>query len=200
MKLQDVGLIQNELKKVLSVKRYQHILGVKNTIIKLAIRYGVCLKKAILAAILHDCAKDLPNDVLLKMASDFGILIGEIEEKQPSLLHGPVGAMLAFHNFGVHDPNILDAIHMHTLGDTNMSNLAKILFIADHIEPNRGFPGVKRLRRIVFGDLDRALLYIFDSKIKQVEDSNKILHPATVKGKEQLLAKQKKINRGRWAF
>ncbi len=189
--------MQNKLKDILSEERYLHTLGVKQVIVKLALRYDVNLKKAVTAAILHDCAKDLSDDILLKKAGDFGILIGEIEREQPQLLHGPVGAMIAFHNFSVYDSEILNSIWVHTLGNSFMSDLDKILYIADYIEPNRKFSGVEKLRRIAFADLDKALLYAFDNTLNWVRSNNQVIHPTTIKARNQILFNQRKRNRGR---
>lgn len=188
--------MQNKLKSALSEERYFHSLGVKEAVIKLAVRYDVNIKKAVIAAILHDCAKDLPDDILLKKAIDFGILIGEIEREQPQLIHGPVGAMIAFHNFKVNDFEILKAIWVHTTGNSSMGNLDKILYIADYIEPNRKFSGVEKLRRVAFVDIDRALLCAFDNTLKWVSFNNQLIHPDTLTARSQLL-KHRKTNRGR---
>ena len=51
--------ILNYLQDKLSVKRYKHVLGVRDTAVKLARTYGEDEEKALLAAILHDCAKNM---------------------------------------------------------------------------------------------------------------------------------------------
>ena len=57
----------------------------------------------------------------------------------PEILHGPVGAWIAEHEFNITDEDILNAIRFHTTGRAGMSKLEKIIYIADMIEPNRTF-------------------------------------------------------------
>ena len=78
-----------------------------------------------------------------------------------------------------------------------MSDLDKILYIADYIEPNRKFSGVEKLRRIAFADLDKALLYAFDNTLNWVRSNNQVIHPTTIKARNQILFNQRKRNRGR---
>ena len=49
-------------KKNLSPKRYEHTCNVRKLAVKLAKAHGADEKKAALAALLHDIAKELPRD------------------------------------------------------------------------------------------------------------------------------------------
>lgn len=127
-------------------KRYIHTLGVMETAIQLAKIYGENESKAETAAILHDIAKyaDIEwMEEIVKAQQLDQQLIGWGSE----LLHGPVGAYIAESEFGITDEEILNAIRFHTTGRVAMSNLEKIIFVADMIEPNRKFDGVERLRK-----------------------------------------------------
>ena len=57
----DIGKLQNKIKKVLEPKRYEHTLGVAYTAANLAFVYEVDAKRAIVAGLLHDCAKCLSH-------------------------------------------------------------------------------------------------------------------------------------------
>ena len=54
------------LKEVLSEKRYAHSLSVADTAAKLAIINDADAEKAYLAGLMHDYAKDIPEDKLCK--------------------------------------------------------------------------------------------------------------------------------------
>lgn len=54
--------IQKELKKEMKPSRYKHTMGVVETAVKLAGIYGYDAEKARLTALLHDCAKGVPDD------------------------------------------------------------------------------------------------------------------------------------------
>ena len=87
--------IQMQLKEELDEKRYEHTIGVMYTAASLAMRYGVMMHQAILAGLLHDCAKAIPNDEKLRLCEENDILISSVERENPFLLHAKLGALLA---------------------------------------------------------------------------------------------------------
>lgn len=179
--------IKTKLKSSLTGHRYQHSLGVADVAVELARRYGGDENKAYGAGLLHDCAKGLGNDQLLQTALAFGIVRDDTERVCPDLLHGPVGAMLAWKEYGVDDPEILTAIALHTLGAEGMGLLAKIIYVADYIEPNRRFPGVDDLRVLAQQNLDQAVFRAMDHTIAYVLHQGLPLHPQTVRARNSLL-------------
>ncbi|MGX9135346.1 bis(5'-nucleosyl)-tetraphosphatase (symmetrical) YqeK [Rummeliibacillus sp. JY-2-4R] len=126
-------------------KRYIHTIGVTDTAIKLAKRFGEDPKKAEVSAILHDSCKyadrEWMKQVIIEQKMDKALL-----EYHHELWHGPVGAYVAKKEFNIADGDMLNAIRFHTTGRAGQSNLEKIVYIADMIEPNRKFPGVDELR------------------------------------------------------
>ena len=63
----DISTIKEKLQSSLSIKRYIHTLGVEKEAVKLAEKYGVDKGKARYAALLHDCAKDYPDDMKIRL-------------------------------------------------------------------------------------------------------------------------------------
>lgn len=179
--------VQIQLESKLSSKRLAHSRGVSETAARLAVRYGTDPAKATLAGLLHDCAREIPNNLLLKLADSFGILISNVEAASPFLLHGPVGACLARSEYGLTDQMIIDAIQWHTTGRAGMSLLEKIIFLADYIEPNRSYPGVEHLRSIADLDLDKAVLAGYNQTLKYLLSRGELIHVATVEGRNDLL-------------
>ena len=129
--------IRKKLKKVQDKDRYEHTKGVMYTAGCLAMAYGYDMQKAMLAGLLHDCAKCIPNDEKLRLCEENDILISSVERENPFLLHAKLGALLAKTEYDVTDPLILHAIKVHTTGEPDMNILDKIIYIADYIEPNR---------------------------------------------------------------
>ena len=153
--------IKKTVKKELSKERYQHTLGVAYTASCLAMRYGEDMERAYLAGLLHDNAKQIPDDEKTKLAEKLGIPISDAERENPSLLHAKLGAYYAESRFDITDPGILSAILYHTTGQPDMNLLEKIIFVADYIEPNRDrAKNLSELRALAFQDLDRAVLRI----------------------------------------
>lgn len=171
----------------MSPQRLIHTLGVEETAIKLAQKYGGPIRSAQVAALLHDCSKDLPGKVLLKKAQDSGIIFGEVEANYPDLLHGPVGSVVAKEEYGVADFFILHAISVHTTGCPRMTLLDKIIYIADYIEPNRDFPGVDDLRNLAWRDLDKCLMLSFNRTLFYLIEGGKPIHQNTFAARNWLL-------------
>ncbi|HHY93164.1 MAG TPA: HD domain-containing protein [Firmicutes bacterium] len=171
----------------LTPDRLQHSLGVVETAARLAVRWGAAVAQARLAGLLHDCAKGLTADELLQWAAAFGIVRSDTEIACPDLLHGPVGALLAWKEYGVTDRAVLTAIRLHTLGAPDMGLLDKLIYLADYIEPGRAFPGVEDLRRRAEQDLNQAVLRAMDGTIRYVLERGLPLHPQTVAARNQLL-------------
>lgn len=182
--------MKEKLSKMLSPHRYKHSLGVVETAVKMAQVFGVDEERAETAALLHDCAKQIPHDEQLILCYEYGVETDDIKEKQKGLLHADLGAHIAETEFGISNREILDAIKYHTLARENMSDLEKILYLADIIEPNREeFDGLENLRRLCFLDLDEAVLCGLNLSIAHVESCGGTLHPQTIKAKEYIEAK-----------
>lgn len=179
--------IKEQLALNLSRKRYKHSIGVSKTAKVLAKRFGCDPDKAQLAGLLHDCARELTSNRLLSTAEAFGIVVGDIERYHTVLLHALIGSKLAEVEYGVTDPEIIQAIALHTTGGPNMTMLDKIIFLADMIEPERAFPGIDSLRELAEQDLDQALLAAYNQSIIFLAERNSIIHPNTIIGRNELL-------------
>ena len=96
--------------------------------------------------------------------------INVFEERNPSLLHGKVGAFMAKNKYGITDEEILSAITWHTTGKDNMTDLEKIVFCADYIEPGRTKqPHLEELRSIALSDLDMLTFRILEDTVEYLK-------------------------------
>ena len=86
--------MRRELQRRLKRGRFAHSIGVANTAVKLAKRFGVDETKAYIAGLLHDCAREFENDELPAQAELRGIEIGEVERAMPILLHAYISAKM----------------------------------------------------------------------------------------------------------
>ena len=165
--------LKKDLKKEMDDSRYEHTLGVMYTCAALAMRYNYDLEKAMLAGLLHDCAKCMPNAKKLKMAEKHHLEISELERKNPFMLHAKLGAFLAKKKYDIEEEEILDAIRWHTTGRPQMTLLDKIVYIADYIEPKRDkAPNLAVIRQMAFTNLDDALLKILTDTLGYLGDSS----------------------------
>jgi predicted HD superfamily hydrolase involved in NAD metabolism len=165
-----------------SGKRFQHTIGVEYTAAAMAMRFDVDVNLARLAGLLHDCAKPLEDEKLLKICEKNNLPVSEIEGRNPYLLHGKVGAWLAKEKYEVSDEDVLNAITWHTTGRPGMSDLEKIIFIADYIEPNRKVaPNLQEVRKLAFDDLDKAMIRILKDTMDYLKGGEREVDPMTLK-------------------
>lgn len=172
-------------------RRWEHTLGVMHTAVELANRYEGNARKAELAAILHDVAKYWPVEKLERMVKEVPMpehfAPEEVLPYDSQLLHAPVGAYVAGHEYGIDDPEVLDAIRYHTTGRTQMTLLDKIVCLADYMEPGRDFPGVHEIRRLAEINLEQALLAGLDSTITFLLSKGKKVFPLTIMARNALI-------------
>jgi len=163
--------IKEKLHSRLNVERYIHSLGTMEMAVQLAKEYGCSVEKAQLAGLVHDCAKCMSNEELLKYSDSFE----ECEKLSAKTWHAPVGAVIAKLDYDIEDEEILSAIRWHTIGKNDMSDFEKIIFLADKTE--------HRTREIEFREkienalnlhhnLDEAMLKSFKMTIKSLLKRN----------------------------
>ncbi len=179
---EEIRLIKKKIKKVLDKDRYQHTLGVAYTASSLAMRYGIDIDRAFLAGLLHDCAKNIPNDEKIALCKKYKVKLTEVEKQAPYLIHSKLGACLAKELYKVDDREILDAVRNHTTGRPGMSVLEKIIFTADYIEPGRNTaPNLSKIRQMAFVDIDNAVIEILYDTLEYLETKDQIIDPMTKK-------------------
>ena len=150
--------ILERLKRTISLHRWHHTLGVADTAERLAARFGVNPKKARLAALLHDCAKSLPYGEMRRLVMENVHDTDEAELDTEPVLHAPAGMVLAGRDYGVRDPEILQAIRRHTLGGEDMTPMDALIYVSDFIEPGRRtFPGLEQVRALAETDIFAAM-------------------------------------------
>ena len=183
MKTADLGKLRKHMENELEPKRYEHTLSVTYTAANLAAVHGVDVQKALVAGMLHDCAKCLSHKKQMALCAKSHMQLSELETEENSpLIHAKAGSVLAKEEYGVTDEDILNAICYHTTGRPQMSPLEKIIYIADYIEPGRKHikrttskPGADRLtqiRRMAYHDLDEALCNILGDTLVYLQEKD----------------------------
>lgn len=173
--------------------RYRHSLRVMEAAGELAQRHGLDDERAMLAGLLHDCARGFDNTELLALAGEYGLYLREVDRESPVLLHGRIGAELAQLKLGIDDEEVLDAIRTHTAGHPKMSPTGKAVFLADLIEPRRPFPHREALEATAFEDLDRALLVGVEGNLGHCRRRGLTIDPDSLDLRDMLLEDQKPI-------
>lgn len=182
MKSTDYKKIKKAMEKSLDPKRFDHTLGVAYTATSLAMKYGASIEDALLAGLLHDCAKCLTDERKIAICDKHNISMNDVERRNPYLLHAKVGSFLAMEEFHVDNKDVINAILNHTTGRPGMSLLEKIIFIADYIEPGRKqAPHLTEIRQLAFEDLDKALLFILNDTLEYLINTGVEYDPMTEK-------------------
>lgn len=154
------NLPMDELEKVvvslLKKNRVNHVLGCRDTAVRLAQHWGADTTDAARAGILHDITKAIDGPLQLTLCSEYGTILDDFSIRYPKTLHALTGSLVAERIFGENEA-VVAAIRHHTTGKANMSLLEKIIYVADYMEPCRDFPGVEKLRELAFTDIDAAL-------------------------------------------
>lgn len=172
--------IQQKLQHELDEERYQHTLGVMYTSAALAMRHCCDIEQALLAGLLHDCAKCISNEEKIRICQTQGIPVSDVERANPSLLHAKLGAYLAKEQYQVTDSNVLNAISSHTTGRPEMTLLEKIVYIADYMEPGRrNLPNMEEVRFLAFQDIDACLLRILKDSLVYLKIRKMPIDPMT---------------------
>ena len=176
MKVEEAKLL---IQSQLTAKRFEHSLRVADTAKELARLYNEEEKKAELAAILHDYAKDFPTDKLKQLLVKGGFSEDLLLYNQ-ELWHGPVGSYVIQSEHGITDMDILHAVRFHTTGRAGMSKLELIIYVADYIEPGRQFPGVNEVRKIAEKNLFKAAWVVSSNTIQFLLQKNALVYPDTI--------------------
>jgi predicted HD superfamily hydrolase involved in NAD metabolism len=167
------------LHQTLTPGRVQHSLGVAETAASLAELYEEDPERARLAGITHDLAREMRPADMLAEALMRKLPMERVERQAPILLHGPIEASRLAEE-GLHDPEILQAVRLHTTGAPGMGKLAQIVFVADAIEPGREYPGVEELRDVSRSGLRTAVAACLRAQLQHLVTSDQLIHPRSV--------------------
>ncbi|RJE47094.1 MULTISPECIES: bis(5'-nucleosyl)-tetraphosphatase (symmetrical) YqeK [unclassified Dehalobacter] len=170
----------------LSLKRFQHTLGVKDLAVELAPKFGVKEGDASLAALTHDLAREYTYLEQLKKAREWNLILYQEDLKIPQVIHGRIAAYMLQNLYGINNEDVLNAVANHTLGRPGMSPLEMLIYSADLAEPGRDFPGVDKLRQKLYHDLKTGTLACIEHTLYYLKKNNKPIHPLTILAYEDL--------------
>jgi HD superfamily phosphohydrolase YqeK len=136
------------------------------------------------AAMWHDALRDAPEDALRAILADDPVAgAGDRAEIPPdaAFLHGPAAAARLAAD-GERRDGVLDAIRWHTVGSVGWGATGRALYMADFLEPGRGFAREDRaaLARRVPLDFDGAFREVVQMRVQWAVGAGKALAPRTV--------------------
>lgn len=154
--------------------RFQHILGVAKMAKYLAQAYGVDVKKAEIAAYMHDFSKYDSEEEQQKLLNTTDLKECEM---YPVLYHSYASAEYYLKLIGA-DKDIYNAIRNHVFGRLGMSKLEEIILISDYTEENRKYENCIKCREILLnGDLNKAIYESTKYTIEFIQSKGITPHP-----------------------
>ena len=151
-----------------SPERFAHLERCAETAEILCVRNGLDPKKGAEAALLHDVARELSDEEILRLAGSRYELVPE-ERKNPVLLHGKAAAAMIARDLGIEDEEILEAAACHTTGCPGMGPIARVVFLADYIEPGRKHLDEAFRERVLHSDPAEGMILVLDREIAHLE-------------------------------
>lgn len=178
-------VIQEKLKQTLDEPRFEHTIGVMYTAGCMAMAHNADINQAMLAGLLHDCAKCMTHEERLVLCEKYNVLVTSSELENKALLHAKAGAILAKIEYDVKDADVLHAIAVHTTGEPDMNTLDKIIYIADYIEPGRDkAPNLELVRSLAYQDLDACMAQILYDTLNYLNSCGGHIDPTTEEANE----------------
>jgi len=158
----------------------------------LCARFGLDPERGFAAGLAHDLMKDRPlpeqweyarrageNPALAKVAEAISRIEGE-RAFVDKIIHGPAASVFLFEDCGLGDIEMLEAIALHSSASESMSSLAKILFVADKMEPKRPYMAGRDVAAAASLDLDTLLIEALNLSINWLKGKDRAIAQSTL--------------------
>ena len=177
------------LENVLTEKRKRHTYSVASEAVSLAQYHNVAPEKAELAALFHDMFRGTQIEILDNYVRSFNL--DSCYLGNSNLAHGKIAGVVMEQDYGIQDRDIINAVAFHTTGREGMSDLEKILYLADAIEPGRKYPGVEEIRKLAYVNLNQACLKAMSRSVDYIRSRGLKLDRDTIRAKNFLMEQER---------
>ncbi len=166
----------------------RHTLRVEEVALSLAQHHHVDEEKVRTGALAHDLARAMKGADLLLKAREYGIAVNSVEQQLPILLHGPVAAEMLRRTEGLDDSDVYDAIYWHSTAHKGLSHPAKVVFLADKLDPEKStrYRYQDRLKTLADKSLDEAIYEFLNRELIGLLQRDDLVHPAVVEARNDL--------------
>lgn len=168
-----------DVKQILSEKRFIHSQGVVKRATEYAEIYGVDTETAKIVAIAHDIAKELTPEQEAEYIKEYNIELDDIEKQNHNLWHARIGAEICKNKYEFTE-DMVNSVRYHTTGRANMSLLEKIIYLADATEENRKYESEYYVKTIK-ENIDLGMVEVSKWVINHLTENNKIVHLDSVR-------------------
>ena len=161
-------------------ERFNHSLRVIEMALKLNQIHNLNINEEVIkiAGLVHDYAKVYSEEVLLKyIKKEFPTDLELLNFKE--VFHSLVGDIIVKDELAIMDNDILDAIKYHTTGKSKMSDLTKVIYLADYIEVGRKFKEASTIRELAYKSLDSAVFEMTKNTINYLQNKGLDIYSKT---------------------
>ena len=86
--------------------------------------------------------------------------------------------------WGITDEDIILAVANHTVANINMTDLERIVYLADVAEASRSYEGIEEIRKLIFEDLDAAMFFNLEESLADLARQDKYIAPESAQALE----------------
>lgn len=146
------------LHSYLKDKRLSHSVSVAALAYKLARLHNLKNPdRAYIAGLLHDIGKETESREIMEKEFPEYLDIGTFS------YHQFIGSLIAERDFHIEDKEIIEAIKFHATGNANMSDLGKIIYAADKIEPTREYDSSDLIKAMMENSLNKGFKIVLQA-------------------------------------
>ena len=156
---------------------------------ELAHHHGLDPVRVDIGVAAHDLARGLNGESLLEQAYLYGLQLHQVERHSPILLHGHVAGHWLEHENGFDDQQVLEAVRWHTTGRRGMGEIAKAVFLADKLDPNKihRHTYLNEILQLAEENLDRAILEYLNHGLLHFVSEGQVIHPESLELRNELI-------------
>ncbi|HWR10865.1 MAG TPA: HD domain-containing protein [Rectinemataceae bacterium] len=185
-------LVRGYLNEFCKPSRIEHSLSVAALASRLCARFGLDPEDGLAAGLAHDLMKDKPLELQWDTAKgaasepslDFvASIVCRMEAEKAfadKIIHGPAASVFLYRECAMRDHDMLEAVALHSSASTIMSPLAKILFVADKMEPRRGYITEAESEKADILDLESLLLHALNLSMGWLRQKNHAIAQSTI--------------------
>ena len=142
-----------------------------------------------LGAAAHDLARAMSGYALLAEAEWLALEVRTAQARAPILLHGPVAAAWLEGDGEIADRRAIEAVRWHTTGKLGMGMVARVVFVADKVEPEKvkSNPSLEEVAALARESLGAALLAFPDMEMAYRPERGEALHPYSLSLRSELM-------------
>ena len=165
-----------------------HVERVRDIGRLLAQRHGLDAELVDLGLAAHDLARAFDGGELIERSKAIGIAPSAIERRLPVLLHGPLAAA-ELESDGLTDTQVLDSVRWHTTGHRGMGDVAKVVFLADKLDPQKAhrYPYLGEIDELAQNSLDDAVVRFLELSTADYLKQGRLIHTESIEFRNQLL-------------